>query len=195
MLYHTGLCERIIPFGRDCALQNSSRNSSPAPYLMFVKLIIPRVFLTGGVFVSQTPVSLYVTCNHTCYTALPSWRYLEAERSHASWIWEPQLIISYHVISYHIIPYHTIPFHTISYHIISYRIILWCDVKWYCHVMSYYVALLRNSREKASHTGHTCVCEQKVLRRRRPVGKVAWETPNQGLDNGFCRCIARRRLM
>ena len=52
-------------FPRASALQNSSRNSSPAPLLMFFKLIFPRVFLSGGVFLFTDTGSLLTKQNHT----------------------------------------------------------------------------------------------------------------------------------
>ena len=42
------------PFTRASALQHGSRNSSPAQDFEFVKLVSPRVFVSG-VFFSQTP--------------------------------------------------------------------------------------------------------------------------------------------
>ena len=39
------------------------------------------------------------------------------------------------------------------------------------------------------------VCEKTLLRRRGPLGKSAWKTPNQGLDSSFCCWIARPRLV
>ena len=37
-------------------MQSGSRNCSPAPDLVFFKLMFPRVFFSGGVFFSQPPV-------------------------------------------------------------------------------------------------------------------------------------------
>ena len=48
--------KRYLPLARASALQNSSRNSITAPDLVFLMLIVPRVFFSGGVFFSQTPV-------------------------------------------------------------------------------------------------------------------------------------------
>ena len=44
------------PFRRAFSLQLSGRNCSPAPDLMLWKPVFPRVFLSGGVCFSQTPV-------------------------------------------------------------------------------------------------------------------------------------------
>ena len=51
---HTGACKKNTPFGRALALQHSGINCSPAPGLVFFKLNFPRVFLSGGVFFSDT---------------------------------------------------------------------------------------------------------------------------------------------
>ena len=53
-----GVCEKNIPFVSAFALQSCSRNCSPAPDLVLWKLVFPRVLLSGGVFFSQTPVSI-----------------------------------------------------------------------------------------------------------------------------------------
>ena len=53
-----GVCENCTPFMRAPALQSSSRGSTPAPELLLFKLIVSRVFSSGGVFFSQTPVSM-----------------------------------------------------------------------------------------------------------------------------------------
>ena len=45
-----------LPFTRAFAFQHSSINYSPAPDVVFLKLISPRVLFSGGVFFSQTPV-------------------------------------------------------------------------------------------------------------------------------------------
>ena len=42
VLYHTGVCENNIPFTRAFALQHSGINCSPAPDLVFFKLVIRR---------------------------------------------------------------------------------------------------------------------------------------------------------
>ena len=42
--------KKNIPFGRAFALQNSSRNSSPAPDFVFFNIIVPRAPFSGGVF-------------------------------------------------------------------------------------------------------------------------------------------------
>ena len=47
---NTGFCDRNTPFVWASALQHSSRNSSPAPDLVFSKLIFPGVLFSGGVF-------------------------------------------------------------------------------------------------------------------------------------------------
>ena len=52
----TGVCERNTPFMGAFALQSCGRNYLPAPDLVLWKLIFQCVFLSGGVFVSQTPV-------------------------------------------------------------------------------------------------------------------------------------------
>ena len=46
----TGVCEKDTSFLRAFAPQHRGINSSPAPDLMFFKLINPRVSLSGGVF-------------------------------------------------------------------------------------------------------------------------------------------------
>ena len=53
---HAGLCEKGTPFTRAFPMQSSGRNCSPAPDLVLQKLILPRVFSSGGMFFSQTPV-------------------------------------------------------------------------------------------------------------------------------------------
>ena len=53
---HTGVCEQNAPLIRALAMLSSGRNRCPAPELVFLKLISPRVFISGRVFVSQTPV-------------------------------------------------------------------------------------------------------------------------------------------
>ena len=60
--YYTGVCETNTPFASAFALQSCSRNCSPALDLVFQKLIFPRV-LSGGVFFSQTPVSIWPRAN------------------------------------------------------------------------------------------------------------------------------------
>ena len=45
-----------IPFLRALVLEPCGRNCSPAPDLVFFKLIVQRGFSFGGIFVSQTPV-------------------------------------------------------------------------------------------------------------------------------------------
>ena len=50
---HTGVCEINTPFAQALALQSNSRNCSPAPDLVFSKLIISRVFFFGGVNVHR----------------------------------------------------------------------------------------------------------------------------------------------
>ena len=47
--------EKNAPFPR--ALQSNSHNYDPAHDLVFSKLTVSRVFFSGGVFISQTPVS------------------------------------------------------------------------------------------------------------------------------------------
>ena len=56
------------------ALQSSSRNCSPAPDLVLRKLIVQCVFFSGGVFCSQTPVSVAV--NHCQSLSLSHFRIL-----------------------------------------------------------------------------------------------------------------------
>ena len=46
----TGVCEKEIDFMQASAQQNSSRNSSPAPDLVFVELSVQRVLFSGRVF-------------------------------------------------------------------------------------------------------------------------------------------------
>ena len=53
----TGVCEKNNPFARAFAPQSGSRDCSPAPDLVFFKLVLPRVLQSGGVFFSRTPVS------------------------------------------------------------------------------------------------------------------------------------------
>ena len=47
----TGVCERNIPLTQASAQQKSSRNSSPAPDLVFFKLSFQRVFYFDWMFV------------------------------------------------------------------------------------------------------------------------------------------------
>ena len=44
------VCEQTTPFVRALAMQSSSRNCSPAPDSVFLKLNCPRVFFSKGVF-------------------------------------------------------------------------------------------------------------------------------------------------
>ena len=60
MRYDTGVCEKDTPFVRAVALQCSSRNCSPLPDLVYLKLMFTRVLLSRGGFVSQTPVFITV---------------------------------------------------------------------------------------------------------------------------------------
>ena len=36
--------------------------------------------------------------------------------------------------------------------------------------------------------------KKTLLRRRRPLGKLAWKAPKQGLERSFCCCFAGQRL-
>ena len=70
---HNGVCDKNtprekttlwkmsyrFPFMRAMAIQSCSRNCSPAPDLVFLKLIFSYVFFSGGMFFSQTPVSAF----------------------------------------------------------------------------------------------------------------------------------------
>ena len=50
------VCDKYTPFVAAFALLNCSRNCYPAPHSVFFKLNCPRLFFSGGVFFSQTPV-------------------------------------------------------------------------------------------------------------------------------------------
>ena len=48
------VCENNAPFARAFALPSGSRDCSPAPDLVFLKLMFPHVFFSGGVFFTDT---------------------------------------------------------------------------------------------------------------------------------------------
>ena len=56
-LYHTRVIrmsvKKTLLSGEPIALQNSNRNSSPNPDVVFFKLIFPRAFLSRGVFFNR----------------------------------------------------------------------------------------------------------------------------------------------
>ena len=76
----TGFCEQNIPFGWVLALQSLSRNCYPAPDLVLRKPIFLIILFSGGVFYSQTPVSLRGEClsgalNENCPYSMSSLSY------------------------------------------------------------------------------------------------------------------------
>ena len=63
----TGACEKNIPFTPAFALRSSGKNCSPAPDLVFFKLIITRVFSSGGVFFRRRRYQrMYIRWNPLC---------------------------------------------------------------------------------------------------------------------------------
>ena len=58
----TGVCEKNTPFMRASALQASGRNCSPAPDLVFRKVIFPRASFSGGVFLNRHRYGVTALC-------------------------------------------------------------------------------------------------------------------------------------
>ena len=63
VFWHYILRFRIV-VTRASAMQHSSRNSPPAPDLVLFRLIVQRVFFSGGVLFAQAPVCLPPPIRH-----------------------------------------------------------------------------------------------------------------------------------